>query len=125
MAIKEKARGKGEARKAGNGRPAAGVGADSKTAAARAKNGDRGAAGQGGDGKRKTAGKAGKKEKKEKDPFADTSPMGLLKKEAAEKLGLVDKVRAHGWGGLTAAESGRIGALVNRMIKERTEGGEE
>lgn len=62
-----------------------------------------------------------KKEKKPKDPFEDTSPMGLLKKEAAERLGLVDKIRESGWGGLSAAESGRIGALVNKMIKERQE----
>lgn len=57
--------------------------------------------------------------KKEKDPFGDTSPMGLLKREAAEKLGLVDKVRALGWGGLSSAESGKVGALMNRILKER------
>lgn len=67
------------------------------------------------------AAKGKKKDKeKEKDPFADESPMGLLKREAAERLGLAEKVRAQGWGGLTAAESGRLGALVSRMIKERS-----
>ncbi len=68
-------------------------------------------------------GKTGKKEKKKKeeqDPFADESPLGLLKREAADKLGLAEKVRALGWGGLTAAESGRLGALVSRMLKERS-----
>lgn len=60
-----------------------------------------------------------KKEKKPKDPFEDKSPMGLLKRDAAEKLGLVDKILAQGWGGLSAAESGRVGALVNRMLRER------
>lgn len=60
-----------------------------------------------------------KKEKKPKDPFEDKSPMGLLKREAAEKLGLVEKILAQGWGGLSAAESGRVGALVNRVLRER------
>lgn len=68
----------------------------------------------------KKTGKGDKKEKKEKDPFADTSPMGLLKKEAAEKLGLIEKIRSGGWGALTSAENGRIGALVNKMAKERS-----
>lgn len=66
--------------------------------------------------------KAPKKEKKQKDPFEDSSPMGLLKREAAERLGLADKIRESGWGGLSAAESGRIGALVNKMMKERNGG---
>lgn len=60
-----------------------------------------------------------KKEKKPKDPFEDRSPLGLLKREAAEKLGLVEKIYAQGWGGLSSAESGRVGALVNRMLRER------
>lgn len=71
----------------------------------------------------RTGAKAGAK--KEKDPFADRSPMGLLKREVVEKLGLLDKVKSSGWGGLTAAESGRVGALMNRLLKERrTEEGE-
>lgn len=60
-----------------------------------------------------------KKEKKPKDPFEDRSPLGLLKREAAERLGLVEKIYAQGWGGLSSAESGRVGALVNRMLRER------
>ncbi len=70
----------------------------------------------------------GRKEKKKEppDPFADTSPLGLLKREAAERLGLVDKVRSVGWAGLSAAETGRVGALVSRLARERAgRGGRE
>ncbi|MDO4546859.1 MAG: small, acid-soluble spore protein, alpha/beta type [Clostridia bacterium] len=35
-----------------------------------------------------------------------------LKYEAAEELGLLEKLRAVGWGGLSARETGMIGALV-------------
>lgn len=68
-------------------------------------------------------GKKDKKEKKPKDPFADEGPLGRLKREAAERLGLVEKIYAQGWGGLSSAEAGRLGALVNRMLRER--GGRE
>lgn len=35
-----------------------------------------------------------------------------LKYEAAEELGLLDKLMQVGWGGLTARETGQIGARV-------------
>jgi small acid-soluble spore protein F (minor alpha/beta-type SASP) len=35
-----------------------------------------------------------------------------LKFEAAGELGLIDKVRAVGWGNLTSKETGKIGALI-------------
>ncbi len=35
-----------------------------------------------------------------------------LKYEIAEELGLMDKIKEVGWGGLTAKESGRIGGLM-------------
>ncbi len=50
--------------------------------------------------KRKTA-----KVKKEK-------PEDRLKYEIACQLGLGEKVRTEGWGGLTAAETGRIGGII-------------
>ncbi len=65
----------------------------------------------------------GRKKKEPPDPFADTSPLGLLKREAAERLGLLEKVRALGWAGLSAAETGRVGALVSRLARERGDGG--
>lgn len=36
----------------------------------------------------------------------------ILKLEIANELGLTDKVEEHGWGSLTAKESGRIGGLM-------------
>lgn len=53
-----------------------------------------------------------------KDPFEDKSPLGLLKRKAAEDLGLIEKIYSLGWGGLSSAESGRVGALVGRMRKQ-------
>jgi hypothetical protein len=46
-----------------------------------------------------------KKVKKEKERY---------KVEAAEELGLADKIKQSGWGGLTSEEAGRIGALVRK-----------
>lgn len=38
-----------------------------------------------------------------------------LKIEAVKALGLWEKVRAYGWGALTAAESGSIGGYMTRV----------
>lgn len=43
-----------------------------------------------------------------------------LKYEIAEELGLLDKVDKYGWGGLSAQETGRIGGLLAKKIKEQT-----
>ncbi len=45
------------------------------------------------------------------------TPQDLKKLEIAEELGLADKVRRVGWGGLTAAETGRIGGLLSGWRK--------
>ena len=45
----------------------------------------------------------------------------MLKMEAAELLGLMEKVRQVGWGGLTAKETGSIGGLMNRIQRERSQ----
>lgn len=52
-----------------------------------------------------------KKEKK-------LSPRDLLKIEIAHELGLWDKVQSKGWAELTAVESGRIGGILTRKLKE-------
>lgn len=49
-----------------------------------------------------------KKSKKKKEPTLED----ILKYEIAEELGLMDKIKEVGWGGLTAKESGRIGGLI-------------
>jgi small acid-soluble spore protein F (minor alpha/beta-type SASP) len=41
-----------------------------------------------------------------------------VKYEIAEELGLMDKVRSEGWGGLSAGETGRIGGIMARRKKE-------
>ncbi|WP_228370476.1 small, acid-soluble spore protein, alpha/beta type [Gottschalkia acidurici] len=41
-----------------------------------------------------------------------------LKYEIAGELGLLDKIKAEGWGGLTAKETGRIGGLITVRKKE-------
>ena len=42
--------------------------------------------------------------------------------EITEELGLLDKVEALGWKGLTARETGRIGGLMNQKKKEKRNG---
>ncbi|NLW25418.1 MAG: small, acid-soluble spore protein, alpha/beta type [Clostridia bacterium] len=42
----------------------------------------------------------------------------ILKLEIAEELGLMPKVKAGGWGELTAVESGKIGGIMTRKMKE-------
>lgn len=60
---------------------------------------------------KKKAGKNSKKKAKE-PTFKD-----LLKLEIAAELGLTDKVQKYGWGGLSAAETGRIGGIMTSKIK--------
>lgn len=36
----------------------------------------------------------------------------LIKLEIAKEIGLIDKIEQHGWGGLTAKETGRIGGIM-------------
>lgn len=41
-----------------------------------------------------------------------------IKYEIAEELGLKDKVKKLGWGGLSAEETGRIGGIMTKRKKE-------
>ncbi|MFA5527909.1 MAG: small, acid-soluble spore protein, alpha/beta type [Peptostreptococcales bacterium] len=43
----------------------------------------------------------------------------ILKLEIAEELGLMDKVKEVGWGGLTAKETGRIGGIMTSRTKNK------
>ena len=49
----------------------------------------------------------------------ELTPMDLLKMEVASELGLMDKVAELGWGGLSAAETGRIGGIMTRKLKNK------
>ena len=40
------------------------------------------------------------------------------KYEAAKRLGMVSRLLENGWPGLTAKESGRIGAALRRLTKD-------
>lgn len=42
-----------------------------------------------------------------------------IKYEIAEELGLTDKVKKEGWGGLSAEETGRIGGIMAKRKKGR------
>ncbi|SNT08410.1 Small, acid-soluble spore protein, alpha/beta type [Anaerovirgula multivorans] len=46
------------------------------------------------------------------------TPDLMMKYEIAEELGLIDKVKNLGWGGLTAKETGRIGGLMTVRKKQ-------
>ena len=46
----------------------------------------------------------------------------VWKYEIAEELGLLNKVKQMGWGGLTAKETGRIGGLITVKKKRMNKG---
>ena len=41
-----------------------------------------------------------------------------MKHEIAEELGLLERVKEHGWKSLSAKETGRIGGLMTRRKRE-------
>jgi len=45
-------------------------------------------------------------------------PEDPLKLEIAEELGLLEKVRQHGWGSLSAKETGKIGGMITRRKQQ-------
>jgi len=49
----------------------------------------------------------------------EITPLDLLKMEIANELGLAEKVASEGWGNLTAAETGRVGGVLNKRLRER------
>lgn len=59
----------------------------------------------------------GAKPRQPKKP-KELTPLDLLKLEIAQELGLAEKIAAAGWAELTAAESGRVGGILNRRLKE-------
>lgn len=61
-----------------------------------------------------------KVEKKKK-----ASPLDPLKMEIASELGLTEKVKKSGWGGLTSRESGRLGGLMTRRLRQDKAAGNE
>nr|WP_213818181.1 small, acid-soluble spore protein, alpha/beta type [Garciella nitratireducens] len=64
------------------------------------------------------------KSKKTKKRKKELTPEDIMKYEIARELGLLDKVKEYGWGGLTARETGRIGGIMTqkkRMMNQKKE----
>lgn len=45
-----------------------------------------------------------------------------LKYEAARRLGLIEKLLAVGWGGLTSEENGRVGGVTAALCRKDAQG---
>ncbi len=58
------------------------------------------------------------KDKKSKEVVGEFTPNMIMKYEIAEELGLIDKLKRLGWGGLTAKETGRIGGIMTAKKKQ-------
>ena len=46
------------------------------------------------------------------------TPKDKMKYEIAEELGLLDRVKKDGWKSLSAKETGRIGGIMTRRMRE-------
>lgn len=61
--------------------------------------------------------------KKEKDFIEKTleemNESERLKYETAVELGLIDQLKKNGWKSLSARETGRLGGIMNRKMKQR------
>lgn len=62
---------------------------------------------------------AGSPGRPKKEPSPEELARVALKWEAVAALGLVEKVRREGWGGLSAAEAGRVGGLMTKWARDR------
>ena len=62
---------------------------------------------------------------KEKDFIEKTleemNEIERLKYETAVELGLFDKLKKRGWKSLSARETGRLGGVMNRKIRQRNQ----
>ena len=60
---------------------------------------------------------------KEKDfiekTFEEMNESERLKYETAMELGLLDKLKKEGWKSLSASETGRLGGIMNRKMKQQ------
>lgn len=63
------------------------------------------------------------RQRRQREAEEQDTPLYRLKVEGAHALGLWDKVQTVGWGGLSAAESGRVGGYITRILRaQRQEG---
>ena len=49
----------------------------------------------------------------------ELTPEEKMKYEIAEELGLLDKVKDGGWKSLTSKETGRIGGIMTKRLKNK------
>ncbi|MDR3050450.1 MAG: alpha/beta-type small acid-soluble spore protein [Oscillospiraceae bacterium] len=56
--------------------------------------------------------------------IAPPTQLERLKYQVAEELGLMPKVLQVGWPGLTTAESGRVGGIVARRMRDARQPGD-
>jgi small acid-soluble spore protein F (minor alpha/beta-type SASP) len=49
----------------------------------------------------------------------ELTPLDHVKLEIAAELGLADKVASEGWGNLTAVETGRVGGILNKRLRDQ------
>lgn len=57
--------------------------------------------------------------KKKKNKRKPATHRDLMKIEIAAELGLLYKLQHEGWGGLSAAETGKIGGLLTKKMKQQ------
>ncbi len=58
------------------------------------------------------------KAKKKKGFVKPKNDKDRSKLKIARELGLLDKLRREGWGGLSAQECGQVGGILSRMLKQ-------
>ena len=75
--------------------------------------------GKQGAAQRRESGRA--RQRRQKKAEETESPLYRLKVEGARALGLWEKVQEVGWGGLSAAESGRVGGYITRVRRMQRE----
>ena len=60
---------------------------------------------------------------KEKDfiekTFEEMDEMERLKYETALELGLLDKLKKNGWKSLSASETGKLGGIMNKKMRQK------
>lgn len=51
--------------------------------------------------------------------WEEMNELERLKYETALELGLIDQLKKNGWKSLSASETGRLGGIMNRKMKQR------
>lgn len=54
---------------------------------------------------------------KKKKPKKPLTPKDRAKLRVARELGLYERVKAEGWGGLSAKECGRVGGMLSKQAR--------